>query len=325
MKHRRIPRAWMLLIFATYGASGCPNQKDRITVHTDGGVSIEVEFDTTASDRGIAVPSFGWSLADRDKRRVAVATFGPGWRLPQNFARPGDPMADTYLQFPTEVTREARADGTYYHFRRVYPTRVWARVQMLESKMEEEVLAQFEDLDERDVEDLSLDEKAALLQGFTRMENTGWVVLVEATFRDLVEDGPQDCLLGLLNRTTALLDDVDYEDLASRIYDDDSADGVFEEHIQRWESVASGLISSVLEETCGYNAEQRESFTRRLAWYRARADVGGSFDIEVEMPGTIIGSNADSIAGSVAKWHFGVARLGEEDVQLMVSSFVSVP
>ena len=62
-----------------------------------------------------------------------------------------------------------------------------------------------------------------------------------------------------------------------------------------------------------------------VAWYRARADVGGTLEIEVEMPGEILGSNADSIAGNVAKWHFGVARLGDEHVQLMISSFVAAP
>ena len=50
--------------------------------------------------------------------------------------------------------------------------------------------------------------------GFTRMENLDWVVLVEATFRDLTADGPHDYLSGLLNGATALMDGVDYEDLS---------------------------------------------------------------------------------------------------------------
>lgn len=51
------------------------------------------------------------------------------------------------------------------------------------------------------------------------------------------------------------------------------------------------------------------------------ADLGDdAFKIKVIMPGEIVGTNADTVAGSACTWSFGGERFRDRAVELLVSS-----
>ena len=83
-------------------------------------------------------PASGWQVSASQEKDTdgkvtkhvltAVQEFAPGQPLPGVDGDPGDPDRSLYVQYPTTVTVDQRDDGTYYHFRRVYPARSFAQV-----------------------------------------------------------------------------------------------------------------------------------------------------------------------------------------------------
>ena len=318
----------VLTTLLTLAAGGCLEREEKITVEADGGVTIRVELDAGSESElygGDPVPSVegGWVVeVDDDAHRLtAAATFEPERGLPESFATAGDPWAHRYVRFPTRVTREERADGTYYHFHRVYPRRSWARVEAFQRDLDREIE---DDIGEKDFEELTLEEKVSALGALTRFDNRKRVTLARLAFVDVSPDGPQDGWLRLRAGLRGIGDDEDLEVVASLMQDEDQAEGMFESLLARMNADAADVVASTLEDFAGYTETELDRFMRRLMWYDRRVEImqNERFQIDVEMPGRIVGSNADSVDGGTASWKFDASRLGIGDVELMVSSFV---
>ncbi len=73
------------------------------------------------------------------------------------------------------------------------------------------------------------------------------------------------------------------------------------------------------------NPGRTAAFMDRYAWYVHRVEImtNETFEISVEMPGEIIGSNGESVVARTATWKFRAGDLGYGDVELMVSSFIA--
>jgi hypothetical protein len=131
-------------------AIGCIRRTERFVILPDGSgwATVVIHSDPEDIRSGDAMPSeaSGWQTAERRQQkddreeviRLAVRRLAAGEAIPSSYAEPGTPLARAALQFPTDVTIERRADGTYYHFRRAYRPRRAAqieyhRAQILES------------------------------------------------------------------------------------------------------------------------------------------------------------------------------------------------
>ena len=138
MFHKKI-RAYGAAAALTLAAfAGCVERDEEIVIAPDGSVVMTLthkgdEENILGSD---AMPSAasGWEVTrstekENDKTRYVLKSerrFAAGEQLPRTFAAAGDPDVDLYLDFPTTLRIEKRADGTYYYFRRVYTPRRWA-------------------------------------------------------------------------------------------------------------------------------------------------------------------------------------------------------
>jgi hypothetical protein len=292
--------------------AGCPFRKERITVMRDGRVRMQLEYESPSENfEGFdALPSAddGWSLARRvekedkpDEKRYTIEadrTFAPDEPLPQNLASPGDRDADLALQFPTTLTIDDRADGTYYTFRRVYTPRRWAYVQHWYDTFVDD---QVKKLGEKKVEELTRDEKEQIVQALAAAEA---FKQIEFTDQALNACGaglkPETGLLARRAMLSLYENEFDHFSAvldACEPLDKDAQDQCFEQEVnaileQGYDTYVQSLVDSGLSRAqfaCFEHALDRES-----RYYENTKKLGGNgFEIDVEMPGTIVAHNAE--------------------------------
>jgi hypothetical protein len=325
------------------GASlaGCLERRETITVSPDGSVTIEVVLEGDSErelTEGDAVPSLagGWLAEaieeippadgheDPRWRLTAGATFPPDLPLPENFADLGDPRAALYLQFPTTVAIEDRRDGVYYHFHRRYPGRPWAEVESLRELLVDETT---KDLKDRKPEELTRDDRRALLRAHGTFEAAKMLVFARQAFLEVSPDAPQDGWLAVAAEVNAHQAAMDYDrilDLAD-IEDEEERNQALDDDTRRWRDEALEILRDALRRHCDYGGKRLADFTAGYAARRFAFDVTSDlsdevFEVAVVLPGEIVASNADSAGGGRAAWKFSGRRVRDAGLELMATS-----
>ncbi len=333
------PTRTLCLALACALLSGCLEREEQITVDADGGVTIVATWRT--GDRGdlvkgdpVPTVAGGWLVeesvdtnedGEQTHRLRAEAAFPLGHALPASFATPGDVNADVALEFPTTLSVDARRDGTYYDFRRVYTPREWAPLGRLKKQMVDDRL---EKLEGRDPATLTHEERKMVLNAFVDFEIAKLVIFARRAWLDVVPDAPQECWLAVLDSLERVRDELDFDHVARLLgADEEVRDEALSAEAQRWEEAIRQRMDTSVHAACGLGGGQVQSVRRRYDEYRRAFDVtedlgDDKFTVTVEMPGVIIGSNADEVNGTRATWTFDGNRLRDADLELLVSSRV---
>ena len=109
------------------------------------------------------------------------------------------------------------------------------------------------------------------------------------------------------------------------IEDEQERDEALEAEGSRWEQRTLKRLQDAVREHCGYGGRQMSDFLRRYERKRRFFEITGAlgddaFEITVALPGTIVGSNADSTEGDRATWKFSGQRFRDRDLELMATS-----
>jgi hypothetical protein len=323
---------------AVLGLAGCLERTETITVDPDGTVLVEARFTTDSADElwdGDAVPTMagGWividsSDVDEDGDETfslsAEAEFPPDVELPSNYAVPGDADEDLYLQFPTTVTIEDRADGVYYHFHRRYAARGWARIQSLRERLMEEKL---KGLKGKPLEEISHEDRVLALRCYADFEAAKMLAFAREAFLEVTPDAPQDQWLAVYADVQAYKGELEVDRIAklADLEDEQQRDAAFEKEAKDWEQRTLKRLEASVREHCGCGGRRMDDFLRRYerkrTYFSITEDLGDdAFEVTVVLPGTIVGSNADSTGGNSATWKFGGPRFRDQDLELMATS-----
>ena len=319
----------------------CVLREEKITISRSGAALIELEITGTEAKllSGYAMPSLenGWEVKRRIKKEneeeeLVLTTsrrIAPGEAMPRSLADPDDPDADSYLEFPTEIRVERRADGTYYFFHRTYTPRRWTFVQYWHDVfMDDDVKA----LGETPLGELDRDEQRQIIQAFASIEGHRQVELAAAALLECGVDLPvEDVLqarLALLavyksydllteeNSTVAFgeafpapaekKDAADGRDELDRLIDgcegvsDDRRDTCYDAAASRLFDEARLAYTESLRD--GGNLTRTELAAFSSSYDRARrkyeitdALAGHLFETIVVMPGTMIAHNANEL------------------------------
>ena len=328
-------------------STGCPYRNEKIVVHRDGSIAMNVRFEGTAADmdRFDAMPSEsgGWkverAVEKKDKeedRHILTASrdFAPGATLPASYAAEGEADADLVVQFPTTLTIETRSDGVYYTFRRVYLARPWAYAHHIEEMLLDENVKK---LTEKPVEELTPDERNQVLQALLGVEAYRQAEFSRIAFENAGVEAPieawllaRGALLETYEAASEQLDQIFRQCLSlpdprrTECYDAEarrlSADG--------YEAMLQSLRGRSAWNDTRIGAFER-AFARARRFHEISGDLGGNaFEIEVTMPGELIAHNGDKfeVGGSsdaVVKWQFeGKAFLDRAHELIVVSRVV---
>lgn len=326
----------------------CVERRERITVNPDG--SMEIVVIHSSDDPGDlldgdAVPDedAGWATELREEadeqgrvkhvfeaRRFVL----PGEEPPSRYGAPRDARADEVLEFPTTLRVERRRDGTWYHFRRVYPPRRWAELADLAESAPAKRLQQFGGLDGPDVQAETLDQAARAL---VDLQAARTLLLARRAFLAMAQTTPQDGWLrtrAAMERFASEIDAravVEQFQLATRIENEAKKATAIQKALRSLESAVDDRLQRAVREECGFGASELTAFLKALGKERTEAAItedlaDDSFEITVAMPGELMGTNGAgaSVPGSgAATWTFKGDRLFDRTVEILISSRVA--
>jgi len=322
-------------------AAGCLERKETIRVGHDGSVVLRVELQGDPADfaAGDALPTAaaGWTVVEqgtevdqqgrRTQRRIAEQSCPPGTALPDAYAAADDPARATILRFPTALTIEDRADGRYYHLRRVYQRREEARYNVVR-QLHAGLFDEMQKLANRDPADLTDADRAKLVTAFKLAECGQQVEYVAAGAEALSRTWPPH--YGLLARQ-ALVDHFESIDVPAVVAllqkpagpDRDREIGALGERVieDAREAVRTALARLAVPET------EMETFFAAFDQERTRRAItedlsDESWIVTAEMPGEIVAANATRVEGNKAEWSFNGKVLHDRDHVLLVTSRV---
>ncbi len=312
--------------------SGCLERKETIRVKPDATVEIELAFSGDAADvdAGDAMPDdgAGWDVSrqlkeEDDKQKVELTArreFEPGAELPDCFATDAE-VREVALQFPTQVTREKRADGTYYHFQRTYQPRTRAQFEYHRQRLEKQVEA----LSGKNAEELSADEKRTLLGAMREVELAQRCELVQSAADATELDWPAETTPHLQQDVRRHFEDADLEQFIRLLEEPES-----DERDARIAKFSEGLIREVRDVLSHSLAELRrpqreiDAFLAAYDQESTRRDVTMDLDderfvVRVELPGELAAHNGRLEDGAVV-WEFEAGALMDRTLVLKATS-----
>lgn len=326
---------------------GCLGRKEKIKVARDGAVTWHVEYEGKTADfhTADALPqqSGGWDqfairtekegTKDEKKELEARRTFAPAEPLPRNFSAIDDPDADLYLDFPTEIVLEQNGAETLYRFQRTYKPRAWQYAEYWQDRFFDKDV---KELLEKPTEELTDDEKRTIIKALTAVEVYRLLELSEVALRECAPD--LETVYFLKARRAALNVVENHDEFASDVIaqcadlpDEPRAD-CFEEKIDALLAAARRAFRASLERDAAFNVMALQIFDRALdraeKRYRITNQLAGHmFEIEVELPGTIVAHNGDKISedeGTVTvTWEFTGEAFRDRQQELIAISRAS--
>lgn len=320
----------------------CVERKEHLSIQPGGVVLYQAKFDADSLeelDTGDAVPrtQSGW-LVQRERKEdddgkvthalVAEKAFGPRNPLPENFASKSDPNGDLYLQFPTTLVLEQRADGEYYHFSRTYSARPWAVIEALEERL---LRAPLDDLDGLKPEHWTPEQRHRVVQALANFETEKMLVFAREAFRHVAPEAPPDGWLAMRSHVLDCLAGIDYQALAELLkpaetpVEQEQLDQTIKAESAEFQEKLMGHFKEAARDVAGLNGSQAKHFLdeldRRRVAFEVTQDLGDEkFQIRVEMPGEIVASNATSVEGGTATWEFDGQTIRDREHELLVTS-----
>jgi hypothetical protein len=320
-------------------SGGCVERRETIRIEPDGRVAIELEYRSDSAEdlyEGDAVPRPGdrlWLVDQRIERDdegkerhilKAQAFFAPRQQLPETYTDARNP-AGAALQFPTTVRFERRRDGTYVHFRRVYQKRVWAA---MEGEDTEDRLRRNDGGRPAHPQPTNHDERVALVREGLEQHVRRWRGLARAAFLEATPDGAQDAWLAAHEAIGASVSEMAIDRLA-RLLDPaaetEDRTPVLRDELAALEKAMLRQIEDALGQSGAYGPSKVNAFITAFQARRAAHDVTNDlnddgFEITLEMPGPIIGSNAESVSGRTAVFKFAGCDLHDRDIELLATA-----
>jgi len=293
--------------------SGCPFRHEEINVARDGSVKMAVRFEGTEEELAAfdAVPTkeAGWAVERRVEKKKddekdthilkADRSFAPGETLPKNFAASEQKDADLVLNFPTEVRREKRTDGTYFTFRRVYTPRAWAQTAYWRERFIDDEVKK---LSEKGLATLTNEERTKVIVSLVAVEAFKQADFAQAAMAQVAGDAAPE--VGLKARS-ALLDVYDYEHVKYDAWVERCEATVAPDRPACYDAETTSLarrandafVESLRRES-GWGASQIEAFEKALERAKHRHEIterlsGHAFKIELTLPGKVVAQNAD--------------------------------
>jgi len=335
----------MLAMLAAVGLAaqaGCLKRKERIIVDPSGAVTMKVKFKGTQEEIAQtrdALPGVlgGWRINreieerqdDKPKHILrARKDFAPDAALPATYADANDPDADLALRFPTEVTIEQRADGRYYHFRRMYIPRPWAHVEYWHDLL---IDKDFEKLGEKPEDELTEDERVRILRAFATVAAMEQIEFARLAARQSVTDLRQDDWLAARAALQAHYEAIDYVEMVRKYQamPKQQREAVFEVEADQIIDAGYEALRGAMRDAAGLNTIQLAAFEREYNREKTRSEIteelgSHQFRIWASLPGEIVAHNGDGLESDdglvYVKWEFSGDAFRDRPFELMATS-----
>jgi hypothetical protein len=293
----------MLLLIAP----GCVKRTESVTILPDGSGLLVTTFHGDPDDvkSGDAWPSreSGWHAAERiaaDERGeekmtlTALRRVAPGTPWPRNYAPARARAQQTALSFPTRIEIERRVDGVYYHFKRVYSGRRFARVAYIRSQIWE--TDAIKSIRQKDPGQTTREERETLAAALIESEAQKTAAFIDQAAEALGETLAQDAWLHARRRALDVYGDTLLAEQTADIIASDDPGAKF----AAMESATRADVTEAIRTTLGRHgivegriSDFLDAYELAREDFRVTEDIGDDeIEVTVALPGTIIAHNA---------------------------------
>ncbi len=320
------------------GLSGCLKRTETIEIEPDGAVHLTVVFEGDPPDVGdgdaVLEDRGSWQVTDeiltkedgkQELTRTARLEIPAGGRFPTDYAGGDAELAKVALQTSTSLRIEERPEGIYYHFKRVYHRRDWARIAYFRHKLLEEG---FDDLDEREPAELSDEERSRLAEALVSFEGVKTLVLAEAAANAMEPPLRQDDWLAIHQGIVDVFEHIDKEDVAYLLaLEGKEAEATIAETVadvnERIERRVAAALGAA-DPTGAAKGAFLVHFERERRRFAVTEDLQDeAWEVKVKLPGRLVGPNmGGELDGNVVTWEFDGASLNDRDQVLLATSVV---
>lgn len=323
---------------------GCVKRAETITVHKDGSVRLEIKVEGDRADMESGAPAIarapGWKFAERLEKddegketviRTASTTIPPRGTIPATYPT-NDPEGEAMaVQHPTTLIIERRADGTYYHFRRVFEARPWAYLNYYQQKLIEEPLEQAGDTPP---EEFSPEKKRELVQNIIRLEAMKHLTHARRVALSLDPPMRQDYWVQIYQAVQDTLERVDTDDvlklLDASLGADESDEAVDEQLTELADELNKQFTDAIRKELLRLGMSGRyatafgESIEEENRRFAITEDYGDElWGVYLSMPGRLVGHNGDRVRKGKIEWSLDGKGFYDRQVELLATSVVT--
>ncbi len=318
---------------------GCLKRKEAIVLHADGRIDVEHAFigDGDDLDYGPVRKPDGQgyetsrTVETRDDGDVehtwtARASYDSAEAMPTSFAAEGDPFAERVLRFRTSVSIREEAGRTYYRFTRVYEPRDWADYRYFSRVcFPPEIEALYEDPDA--IPELSLEDRLRLIDAMVRYERMSMQLWADRALAAVAPDA-KGLLDAQLDVRDAIAEHCRTHLAPEKVVTVLSRDaGEVEAFAAKAQKAMRALV--VERARAALSLSDAQALALQKALLREQFDFDLSHDlgdedfvVRLEMPGRVVGSNADERDGSALVWTFHGLDLRDRRHVLVATSVV---
>lgn len=332
----------LLAAVVTAGAlvTGCVKRSETISVAPDGSAKITVEFEAKADEFGNGAAMLDdpgpWKVSEKEQigeneeleiTRTGTLQVPAGGSFPTHYAGGDRGKAELDLHLMTEVWAEQREDGLYYHFRRTYQPRRWARIEYYRQTYLKDA---FEKLEDTPSEELTNKDREDIAQALLTFEAVKLIKFAEAAAEAVDPPFSQDAFLGIHGRMASMFEE--FEDGRVQkilLMADEEAEAAIADMVQEVNDRIYTIAREVLAkfDPSGLLAKDYlEQLERERQRYTITEDLQDeTFEVIVELPGKIVGHNSigNDPDGGEIRFEFQGDALNDREVVLMASSVVS--
>ena len=348
MKQACCVASFLLALFFALGGGGCVERREKLVISPDGSVLWQVNLRSDSLDdllRGDAVPTPGslWIVRQGEERDdegkvthtlAAETAFNARRRVPDGFGSTADIQAGTCLVFPTTVTFEKRNDGTYCHFTRTYQPRPWRAIELLREAHIQQSIGHFD----TDPAAWTPDQRVTITQALARFEVEKNVYFLRAAWLEALPQQPQDRFLALAAQMRGILITLDYARLSNLLVppQDAGQEAALDQAIKLESTqLQQMIITRATEAASEFALLDGSEAAALLAAFEAQRRIqevtedldDDGFEIEVQMPGTVVASNAGEVNGGVngntVTWKFKGESLHDRAIERIATSKIA--
>ncbi len=332
-----IGRAWVGLAVLS-AVNGCVKRKEWIVVKPDGAIHWRIENEGGQEDMETGAPAMthlpGWKFSSEVRRddddetvvRKAEITLQAGSSFPTTYPADDVAGAELAVQFTTTLTREPRADGVYYHFRRVYQPREWAFVNYWHEEMVQKPL-------ERGgggpVENMSQEKKEELVQNAVDYEALKHLAFARRAIDQIQPLMAQDSWLKIRETVLQVARSTDRELLMRLLEqggDEGDSDPSGDRLVQFGRTLGESMTQAAREmlRELRFSPAYAQEFERlvklEMRRYAITEDYGDEeWEVVVELPGTVVAHNGDPSEDGELRWTFDGRALFDRPVELLAT------
>ncbi|MHC4063361.1 MAG: hypothetical protein ACYSUI_02510 [Planctomycetota bacterium] len=325
-------------VTACLALAGCVKRAETIKVEPDGTVELHVAFigdpedvrdgDAVLNDAG------SWTVEDKTRAkkdggeelaRVATLTIPPGREIPTHYAGGDAELAELALTMSTSLRTEERPDGAYYHFRRVYHRRPWARIAYFRHKLMDEPL---EELDGGELDELSKPDQEKVAHALVSFETLKTIVLAEVAAEALDPPLHQDDWLGIHQAIKDVFGEIGTDRVLELLQmDGDEAEAEIEREVQQVNALIERRTRQILARR-DPSGVLGQDFMDGLDRERQRQSISEDLQdedltVNVQLPGRLLGHNGDTVEEGMVQWKFGCDAFNDRDHVLLATSVLT--